>query len=198
MISFAPLQIIISARQINDHMLPKNQWPFGKIMCHLWHIVIYINMFVQIIFLTLMAIDRYLAVVRHGRLMKLASYRNSRPVIGKHRIEIIWIRLRFFSCMLYFCLGIWFDIFLSDLVESCLRKRALWYELERPRHGSTNQYRPNDRPLTGHTIWYGWFSSFWTITKPFAYRPVCGSMRRRSWRVCVPAKLFSNRWRNSQ
>ena len=58
-------------------------------MCHLWHIVIYINMFVQIIFLTLMAIDRYLAVVRHGRLMKLASYRNSRPVIGKHRIEII-------------------------------------------------------------------------------------------------------------
>ena len=57
-------------------------------MCHLWHIIIYINMFVQIIFLTLMAIDRYLAVVRHGKLMKLASYRNSRPVIGLNRIEI--------------------------------------------------------------------------------------------------------------
>ena len=83
MISFAPLQIIISARQINDHMLPRNQWPFGKIMCHLWHVIIYINMFVQIIFLTLMAIDRYLAVVRPRRLNKLASYRNSRPVIGK-------------------------------------------------------------------------------------------------------------------
>ena len=83
MISFAPLQIIISARQINDHMLPRNRWPFGKIMCHLWHVIAYINMFVQIIFLTLMAIDRYLAVVRPRRLKKLASYRNSRPVIGK-------------------------------------------------------------------------------------------------------------------
>lgn len=87
MISFAPLQIIISARKIGDrytHDIPKNHWPYGHFMCNLWHVVLYINMFVQIIFLTLMAIDRYLAVVRHGRLMKLSSYRNSKPVIGKY------------------------------------------------------------------------------------------------------------------
>ena len=82
MISFAPCHIFIAAREIADHNITKGEWPFGKFMCHLWHIIIYINMFVQIIFLTLMAIDRYLAVVRHGRLMKLASYRNSKPVIG--------------------------------------------------------------------------------------------------------------------
>ena len=85
MISFAPLQIILAARQINDryaHRLVGENWPFGSFMCSLYHVVLYINMFVQIIFLTLMAIDRYLAVVRHGRLMKLSSYRNSKPVIG--------------------------------------------------------------------------------------------------------------------
>ena len=87
MISFAPLQIIIAGRTINDrytHIIPDNHWPYGHFMCNLWHVVLYINMFVQIIFLTLMAIDRYLAVVRHGRLMKLSSYRNSKPVIGEN------------------------------------------------------------------------------------------------------------------
>ena len=86
MISFAPLQIILAARQINDrytHKLVGENWPFGSFMCSLYHVVLYVNMFVQIIFLTLMAIDRYLAVVRHGRLMKLSSYRNSKPVIGE-------------------------------------------------------------------------------------------------------------------
>ena len=86
MISFAPLQIILAARQINDryaHRLVGENWPFGSFMCSLYHVVLYINMFVQIIFLTLMAIDRYLAVVRHGRLMKLSSYRNSKPIIGE-------------------------------------------------------------------------------------------------------------------
>lgn len=88
MISFAPLDIIRAARELRDHNITKNSWPFGEIVCHLWHVILYINMFVQIIFLTLMAMDRYLAVVRHGRLMKLASYRNSRPVIGKKKYSI--------------------------------------------------------------------------------------------------------------
>ena len=85
----------MAARQIGDrynHDILDNNWPFGRFMCHLWHVVLYINMFVQIIFLTLMAIDRYLAVVRHGRLMKLSSYRNSKPVIGKHVLAIIFCK----------------------------------------------------------------------------------------------------------
>ena len=87
MITFAPFQIMLAARKIADrhtHENVSNTWPYGEFMCHLWHVVLYINMFVQIIFLTLMAIDRYLAVVRHGRLMKLSSYRNSRAVIGEY------------------------------------------------------------------------------------------------------------------
>ena len=123
MISFAPLQIIMAARQIGDrynHGILDNNWPFGRFMCTLWHVVLYINMFVQIIFLTLMAIDRYLAVVRHGRLMKLSSYRNSKPVIGKPNLLTIIFVILPLSYMLYLCLDFWNCVFISDLDKGSL------------------------------------------------------------------------------
>ena len=44
--------------------------------------VLYVNMFVSIFMLMLMALDRYLAVIRNSFIQKLSKYRNSPVVIG--------------------------------------------------------------------------------------------------------------------
>ena len=66
MILFCPIAIF--------QKLNHDEWRFGKVMCRLYNSVLYVNMYVQILFLTLMAFDRYLAVVQHGNGIKNIEY----------------------------------------------------------------------------------------------------------------------------
>ena len=48
----------------------KKEWVFGKLACSINNSVKFVNMFVSIFMLMLMAVDRYLAVIRNSMLLR--------------------------------------------------------------------------------------------------------------------------------
>ncbi|XP_066550631.1 B2 bradykinin receptor isoform X1 [Amia ocellicauda] len=85
MVSCLPFWAVTIADEFN--------WPFGGLLCRLVNVAIAMNLYCSILFLVLVSIDRYLALVR-----PLSTSRMRRPVLAK-----------------VICLGIWTVGFLLSL-----------------------------------------------------------------------------------
>ena len=106
MILFCPIAIF--------QKLNHDQWKFGNVMCRLYNSVLYVNMYVQILFLTLMAFDRYLAVVQHGNGSQITIIRLTTRVRNSLKRPILRVMSRYrksqlvigCTCLLMWTLGI--------------------------------------------------------------------------------------------